>query len=160
MEAADATIIVKSGGDTWFQKCGYMGAKDILRNNWPAITITVTAAAVACAAIVTLRSMPPRMIVMATGPEGGTYYEVGERYRVALARAGVDLRLLRTNRARTVASSDTVYLLTLAVAPKNQTRDRDRKYRPQHVFTGLRDANTLSPRRTIQIFISALCAMH
>jgi TRAP-type uncharacterized transport system substrate-binding protein len=73
-----------------------MAAKDILRNNWPAITITVTAAAIACAAIVTLRSMPPRTIVMATGPEGGTYYEVGERYRVALARANVDLRLLPT----------------------------------------------------------------
>jgi len=73
-----------------------MAAKDILRNNWPAIAITVTAAAIACAAIVTLRSMPPRMIVMATGPEGGTYYEVGERYRVALARANVDLRLLPT----------------------------------------------------------------
>jgi TRAP-type uncharacterized transport system substrate-binding protein len=73
-----------------------MAAKDILRNNWPAITITVTAAAIACAAIVTLRSMPPRMIVMATGPEGGTYYEVGERYRVALALANVDLRLLPT----------------------------------------------------------------
>jgi hypothetical protein len=73
-----------------------MSAEDILRNNWPAIAITVTAAAIACAAIVTLRSMPPRMIVMATGPEGGTYYEVGERYRVALARANVDLRLLPT----------------------------------------------------------------
>ena len=73
-----------------------MAAKDVLRNNWPAIAITVTAAAIACAAIVTLRSMPPRMIVMATGPEGGTYYEVGERYRVALARANVDLRLLPT----------------------------------------------------------------
>jgi TRAP-type uncharacterized transport system substrate-binding protein len=73
-----------------------MAAKDILRNNSPAITITVTAAAFACAAIVTLRSMPPRMIVMATGPEGGAYYEVGERYREALARAKVDLRLLPT----------------------------------------------------------------
>jgi TRAP-type uncharacterized transport system substrate-binding protein len=40
--------------------------------------------------------MPPRMIVMATGPEGGAYYEVGERYREALARANVDLRLLPT----------------------------------------------------------------
>jgi TRAP-type uncharacterized transport system substrate-binding protein len=52
-----------------------MAARDLLRNNWPAITIAVTAAAIACMAIVMLRSMPPRMIVMATGPEGGSYYE-------------------------------------------------------------------------------------
>ena len=73
-----------------------MAARDLLRNNWPAITIAVTAAAIACMAIVMLRSMPPRMIVMATGPEGGFYYELGERYRAVLSKAGVEVRLIPT----------------------------------------------------------------
>ena len=73
-----------------------MTARDILRNNWPAITIGVTAAVIACAATVMLRSMPPRVIVMATGPEGGAYYELGERYRAALARDSVEVRLVPT----------------------------------------------------------------
>jgi len=35
-----------------------------MRNHWPAITITVTAAVIVCAAIVMLRGMPPQTIVM------------------------------------------------------------------------------------------------
>ena len=73
-----------------------MPARDFLRDNWPAITITVTAAAIACAALVMLQSMPPHQIVMATGPEGGAYYEVGRRYHEVLARAGVDVKLVPT----------------------------------------------------------------
>jgi TRAP-type uncharacterized transport system substrate-binding protein len=69
---------------------------DILRNNWPAITITVTAAAIVCAAIVMLHSMPPHLIVMATGPEGDADYEIGKRYRAALARSNVEVQLVPT----------------------------------------------------------------
>jgi TRAP-type uncharacterized transport system substrate-binding protein len=73
-----------------------MPAGDFLRNHWPAITIAVTAAAIVCAAFVMLRSMPPHRIVMATGPEGDAYYEVGKRYRAALARANVEVQLVQT----------------------------------------------------------------
>src|SRR5216683_4126598 len=73
-----------------------MAARDFLRNNWPAITITMTAVAIACAAIVMLRGMPPRTIVMATGPEGGAYNEFGKRYRAELASANVEVRLVST----------------------------------------------------------------
>jgi TRAP-type uncharacterized transport system substrate-binding protein len=73
-----------------------MAAKEVLRHNWPAITIAVTAAAIVWAAIVMLSNMPPRMIVMATGPEGGAYYELGERYRAILAQANVKVRLVPT----------------------------------------------------------------
>src|ERR1700731_759848 len=73
-----------------------MPARDFLRHNWPAITICVTAAAIACAALVTLRSMPPHRIIMATGPEGDAYYELGERYRAALARENVEVQLVPT----------------------------------------------------------------
>lgn len=73
-----------------------MATKDFLRNNWPAVSITVTAAAIVIAAAVILLTLPPRMIVMATGPKGGAYYEIGTRYREALASAGVEVRLLPT----------------------------------------------------------------
>ena len=57
-----------------------MPIRAFLRHHWPAITITVTAAAIACAAFVMLGNMPPHRIVMATGPEGSAYYEDGKRY--------------------------------------------------------------------------------
>ena len=73
-----------------------MRARDFLRHNWPAITIAVTAVAIACAAVVMFGSMPPHRIVMATGAEGDAYYEVGKRYRAALARANVVVELVQT----------------------------------------------------------------
>ena len=73
-----------------------MATKDFLRNNWPAVTIAVITAAIVVAAIVIFGTLPPRMIVMATGPEGGAYYEIGKRYREVLASAGVEIRLMRT----------------------------------------------------------------
>src|SRR6202048_892373 len=73
-----------------------MPARYFLQHNWPAITISVTAVAIGCAAIVMLRNMPPHRIVMATGPEGDAYYEIGERYRAALARANVEVQLVPT----------------------------------------------------------------
>jgi TRAP-type uncharacterized transport system substrate-binding protein len=39
---------------------------------------------------------PPRTVTMATGPEGSAYEVLGARYREVLARAGVELRVLRT----------------------------------------------------------------
>jgi TRAP-type uncharacterized transport system substrate-binding protein len=42
-----------------------------------------------------LRSMPPRTIVMATGPAGGAYSEVGKLYRAALGD-DVEVRLVET----------------------------------------------------------------
>jgi TRAP-type uncharacterized transport system substrate-binding protein len=39
------------------------------------------------------RGLPPRTVVMTTGPEGSAYREFGERYRAALARDGIRLEL-------------------------------------------------------------------
>jgi TRAP-type uncharacterized transport system substrate-binding protein len=39
------------------------------------------------------RGLPPRTVVMTTGPEGSAYREFGEKYRAALARDGIDLKL-------------------------------------------------------------------
>jgi TRAP-type uncharacterized transport system substrate-binding protein len=43
-----------------------------------------------------LAPAPPRSVVMFTGPEGGSYFELGKRYRDILARDGVELRLVPT----------------------------------------------------------------
>ena len=73
-----------------------MTTRDFLRHNWHAITIAVTAAAIAFAAVVMVLSIPPGTIVMATGGLGGAYYEFGSRYREELGRAKVELRVLQT----------------------------------------------------------------
>ena len=73
-----------------------MAVRDFLRSNWYVVTIAVTGGAIACAAIFLLSNMPPRTIVMATGPEGGGYNEIGRQYQELLARTGVQLRLVAT----------------------------------------------------------------
>ena len=73
-----------------------MAVKDVVRHHWPTITISLTAAVIAGAAIVMLLGMPPQVIVMATGPEGGAYYELGRRYQAELAHANVTVRLVPT----------------------------------------------------------------
>ena len=62
------------------------------------ILVLVVAVAVALASLVTLifvvgRGLPPRTVVMTTGPEGSAYREFGEKYRAALARDGIHLKL-------------------------------------------------------------------
>src|ERR1700721_2926060 len=44
-----------------------------------------------------IATLPPRAIVMATGPEGGANHELGARYRDILARSGVTLQLRPTS---------------------------------------------------------------
>ena len=71
-----------------------MSAKHLLENHWPSITIAMTTAAIACAFLLMLRSMPPHQIVMAIGREGDAYYEIGERYRTALSHENVQVQLV------------------------------------------------------------------
>jgi len=73
-----------------------MAVREFLRANWHVVTIAVTAGAIVCAAVFLPSTMPPRSIVMATGPEGGGYYEIGRQYQELLARTGVELRLVAT----------------------------------------------------------------
>jgi len=68
--------------------------------------------ALAWAVFVIGHAVPPRRLVMATGPEGGAYRQLGEKYRAFLARYGVrldlrpsmgnveNLRLLKDRRSR------------------------------------------------------------
>jgi TRAP transporter TAXI family solute receptor len=48
---------------------------------------------IAWAVFVLGHALPPRRVVMSTGPEGGAYRILGERYREVLARFGVRLEL-------------------------------------------------------------------
>ena len=66
-----------------------MAGTETGRTHWPLIAITVTAVVVLIAAFLVMRTLPPRVVVMATGTEGGAYHEVGKRYQEILARAGV-----------------------------------------------------------------------
>jgi TRAP-type uncharacterized transport system substrate-binding protein len=73
-----------------------MAVREFLRSNWHVVTIAVIAGAIVCAAVFLLSTMPPRSIMMATGPEGGGDYEIGRQYQELLARTGVELRLVAT----------------------------------------------------------------
>lgn len=73
-----------------------MPARHFLHSHWPSIVIAATAAAIACVFLAMLWTLPPRSIVMATGPEGGEYYQLGQRYRAKLAKDGVEVRLVPT----------------------------------------------------------------
>jgi TRAP-type uncharacterized transport system substrate-binding protein len=73
-----------------------MAVREFLRSSWQVVTIAVTVGAIAGATIFLVGTMPPRSIVMATGPEGGGYSEIGKEYQEALARAGVELKLVAT----------------------------------------------------------------
>lgn len=44
-------------------------------------------------ALALMRPLPPRVVVMTTGPEGSAFPGFAERYRAAFARVGIDLQL-------------------------------------------------------------------
>src|SRR5438045_3631869 len=73
-----------------------MAVREFLRSSWHVVTMAVTAGVIVCAAVFLLGTMPPRSIAMATGPEGGGYYEIGRQYQTLLARTGVELKLVLT----------------------------------------------------------------
>lgn len=78
-----------------------MTVKDYFRTHRLYLTIAVLAVAVLIVAVLwyviaALRPIPPRTVTMATGPEGGAYYEVGKLYRELLAHQGIELQLLPT----------------------------------------------------------------
>lgn len=59
----------------------------------PVLVGTVSLAVLAWAVYTLINVLPPRQIVMTTGPEGGAYREFGERYAAILARHKIQLVL-------------------------------------------------------------------
>jgi TRAP-type uncharacterized transport system substrate-binding protein len=76
-----------------------MRARDYLRVDWIRLAITFVIFASLCGSFLLLPSLPPRSIVMATGPKGGSFASVGLRYREILGRAGIKLDLPPTGGA-------------------------------------------------------------
>jgi TRAP-type uncharacterized transport system substrate-binding protein len=70
----------------------------VFRGRWlgVALVVLIVAGAGLWMASTMGNPFPPRTMVMATGPEGSAYYEFGARYREVLRRAGIDLRVKRT----------------------------------------------------------------
>lgn len=71
------------------------GAGHLSRSRWIVVIVAIIALFAASTwAIVRLFPLPPRIVVMSTGLQGSAYAEFGERYREALARVGIELRLM------------------------------------------------------------------
>ena len=71
--------------------------QSLLQRYWPYFSPVAILAILFAGGAYIVASLPPRTIVMATGPEGGANYELGDRYREILAKSGVDLKLLPTS---------------------------------------------------------------
>jgi TRAP-type uncharacterized transport system substrate-binding protein len=67
-----------------------------LRVDRSRVVIAFVLIASLCGSFLLLPSLPPRSIVMATGPKGGSFAGIGLRYREILGRAGIELKLLPT----------------------------------------------------------------
>ena len=72
-----------------------MAARDYLHRHWPYFAIAGMVVILLGASVFIVETLPPRTIVMATGPEGGAYFEVGKLYRAALGD-DVEVRLVPT----------------------------------------------------------------
>jgi hypothetical protein len=75
---------------------GIVAARDYLQRFWPYFAIAGIVLIGLGAIVFIMETLPPRLIVMATGAEGGAYHDMGIRYREILARAGVKLQLMPT----------------------------------------------------------------
>src|SRR5262249_60383527 len=84
-----------------------MAARALLRRSYLARVVAAAAAlfaVVAWLAFAFLKPTPPRLVVMATGPEGGISAGLGRLYRGSLARSGGELRLEPSPGARAHAA--------------------------------------------------------
>jgi TRAP-type uncharacterized transport system substrate-binding protein len=72
------------------------GGKTIVvrRTQWLVLGAVALFVLVMAAIVTWLRPLPPRIVVMSTGAPGSDYELLGERYRTALQRSGVELRLV------------------------------------------------------------------
>src|SRR5881394_1866997 len=76
-----------------------MASKTLFSARGPLLAVAIGVAVIAASVYMVLQTMPPRTIAMATGAEGGAYFEFGKRCRELLAREGIELRLVSTGGA-------------------------------------------------------------
>src|SRR5215471_15147347 len=70
---------------------------DYAHKFWRYLAVVLAVAIFFGASLFIVTTLPPRELVMATGPEGDADYELGIRYGEILAKDGVKLRLQRTS---------------------------------------------------------------
>jgi TRAP-type uncharacterized transport system substrate-binding protein len=73
-----------------------MNTTAYLERNWRYLMLATILVIVIGAGVFIVATLPPRTIVMVTGPKGGANYELGDRYREILARSGVIVQLRPT----------------------------------------------------------------
>lgn len=78
------------------KQSGAISAKRHLPRDWRLLALAAGVAIFVIAGGLIITTLPPRTIVMATGPEGSADYELGARYRDILAKSGVTLELVST----------------------------------------------------------------
>jgi TRAP-type uncharacterized transport system substrate-binding protein len=134
---------------------------------WILVAAAALVAAVAWLAFALLKPTPPRVVTMATGPEGSVSAELGKRYRDLLARDGVDLRLSPS--AGAVANvarlRDPKSGISLAIIPSGITTRSDSPeivslgtlfYEPLWIFSRGRPlAERLRASRSLRISVGA-----
>jgi len=74
-----------------------MMTRAFLQRYWRHFSVVAVLAIFLGGGIFIFATLPPRTIVMATGPKGEANYEVGARYREILAKSGVTLQLRPTS---------------------------------------------------------------
>src|SRR6185437_14834312 len=74
-----------------------MMRQSLLRRYWPLLSPAAILVILLAAGAYVVATLPPRAIVMATGPEGGANYGLGARYRQIFTQSGVELKLLPTS---------------------------------------------------------------
>ncbi|UCH46525.1 MAG: C4-dicarboxylate ABC transporter substrate-binding protein [Betaproteobacteria bacterium] len=64
---------------------------------WPIVVAAIATLALIVVTFTLTRPLPPKTVIMATGPQGGAYDTVGQRYREFFARHRITLELKATN---------------------------------------------------------------
>ena len=78
-------------------RAALVSARDLAVTAGPFVLIAIV---LLVAAYLVLDPMPPRRAVLATGPEGTAYAELGKRYAAELGRYGIEVTLRETSGAR------------------------------------------------------------
>jgi len=68
----------------------------LLHRYWPLFSLIALLALLFAAGVFVVATLPPRTIVMATGPKGGANHQLGDLYREFLAKSDVELKLMPT----------------------------------------------------------------
>ncbi|HET7766120.1 MAG TPA: TAXI family TRAP transporter solute-binding subunit, partial [Burkholderiales bacterium] len=133
---------------------------------WSAVALAALAAGAVWLAFAFLKPTPPRVVVMATGPEGGISAELGRLYRESLARSGIELRLTPSPGAvaNVALLRDPKSAAGVAIVPGGITNHRESPelvslgtlfYEPLWIFSRGPIREKLRGKRSVRISVGA-----